>query len=204
MFIIYLLFKMNSSHLKIYIKRNTITQLWIKLMNSVLNFSTLRWNWPERRTQTETKGLLWGPPAVPFPASATARASSIHATTSLNAAAAMAVSPTRVVRSLSSARIRASTGKAVMDRATPMNTIYWANPTLSAPSMVFRRTKAIPIPRMKGSEIPAAAIPKALFPLLRIEPRSSSRPTKNRKKRRPMLATDSRIGVLHFGNILLM
>lgn len=59
----------------------------------------------------------------------------------------------------------------------------------------------IPIPKIKGNEIPAAAIPKALLPLRRIELRSSSRPTRKRKNRRPMLTTDSRIGVLHDGKI---
>lgn len=59
-----------------------------------------------------------------IPARATARAREIQAATSLIAAAAMAVSPTGVVRSLSSASTRAKTGKAVMERATPMKTKY--------------------------------------------------------------------------------
>ena len=71
---------------------------------------------PEMRIQIGTKGLLWSPPEM-----ATVEASKIHAATSLKAAVAMAVSPTWVVRSLSSANMRARTGKAVMERATPMN-----------------------------------------------------------------------------------
>ena len=66
----------------------------------------------------ETSGDL----RLSFPEMATARAKRIQATTSLKAAAAMAVSPREVVRSLSSARMRARTGKAVMERATPMKT----------------------------------------------------------------------------------
>ena len=51
-----------------------------------------------------------------------------------------------------------------------------------------------------GREIPTSAIVKARLPLRRMEVKSSSRPTRNRKKRRPILATDSSIGVLHDGN----
>ncbi|CAN6824681.1 unnamed protein product [Brassica oleracea] len=50
---------------------------------------------------------------------------------SLKAAAANAVWPTLVVKSLSSAKIRARTGKAVMERATPIksrNCQYPAEP----------------------------------------------------------------------------
>jgi hypothetical protein len=57
-----------------------------------------------------------------LPAKATAKASKIQAVTSLNAAAAIAVSPTWVVSSLSSARMRDKTGNAVIESATPMYT----------------------------------------------------------------------------------
>lgn len=76
---------------------------------------------PDRRTQIDTKGLFLWPPS-PSPAKATARASKIHAATSFRAAAAMAISPTLVVKSLSSAKMRARTGKAVIESDTPMNT----------------------------------------------------------------------------------
>ncbi|KAF1897661.1 hypothetical protein Lal_00032418 [Lupinus albus] len=155
---------------------------------------------PLSRTHTETNGLLWALPSL-SPDKATARANKIQAAMSLNAAAAMAVSPTRVVRSLSSAKIRASTGNAVMESATPMKTMNCANPTLSTPLTVLRRMMATPMPHMNGREIPATAMLNALLPLRRIEFKSSSRPTRKRKKRRPMLATDSRIGVLHDGKM---
>lgn len=58
----------------------------------------------------------------PEPERAIARARRIQAATSLTAAADIAMRPTSVVRSLSSARIRARTGKAVIERATPINT----------------------------------------------------------------------------------
>jgi len=54
------------------------------------------------------------------PERAMARASRIHAATSFTAAADIAMRPASVVRSLSSARMRARTGNAVMERATPM------------------------------------------------------------------------------------
>lgn len=57
----------------------------------------------------------------------------------------------------------------------------------------------IPAPKRNGREIPASAIVKARLPLRRMELKSSSRPTRKRKKRRPILATDSSIGVLHEG-----
>lgn len=69
----------------------------------------------------EANGLLCDPP---LPARATAGASKIQAATSLKAAAAMAVWPTSVVSSLSSAKMRARTGKAVMERETPMNKMH--------------------------------------------------------------------------------
>lgn len=71
---------------------------------------------PHRKTQRETRGER------PVPERATARARRIQAAMSLTAAADMAMRPTLVVKSLSSARMRARTGKAVMERATPMKT----------------------------------------------------------------------------------
>ncbi|KAI5337272.1 hypothetical protein L3X38_016541 [Prunus dulcis] len=116
---------------------------------------------PGRKTQIDTKGLFLCPP-TPSPAKATARANKIHAAMSFNAAAAMAVSPTRVVKSLSSAKMQTRTGKAVMERDTPMNTRNWENPALSASSMVFRRSKATPMPQMKGTDMPAMAMLTAI------------------------------------------
>nr|KYP70782.1 hypothetical protein KK1_010015 [Cajanus cajan] len=113
----------------------------------------------------------------------------------------MAVSPTRVVRSLSSAKMRASTGKAVMESATPMKTRNCAKAAWSAPGRVLRRRRATPMPQTNGREIPTAAMVKALEPERRMARRSSSRPTRKRKKRSPMVATDSSVGVLHEGNI---
>ena len=132
---------------------------------------------PERRTQTNTRGILCPPPSP-------ARASRIHATTSLNAAAAMAVSPMRVVRSLSSAMMRMSTGNAMMERATPMKTRNCRNLALSAPSTILRRMTATLMPHMKGREIPTGTMQNAFRLLQRMEWRSSSRPTRKREKKK--------------------
>lgn len=127
-----------------------------------------------------------------LPDRAMARASRIQAAMSLTAAADMAIRPTSVVKSLSSAKIRAKTGKAVMERATPMNTRNGAS--LTPLEMVPLSTKEEPIPRAKGRLIPARAMLKAFFPVRRRDLGSSSRPTRNMKKRRPMLARVSRTG----------
>jgi len=54
-------------------------------------------------------------------ATATAAASRNQAATSFNAAEAMAMAPTGRLSIRRSTKMRASTGKAVMDRAAPMN-----------------------------------------------------------------------------------
>lgn len=155
---------------------------------------------PERRTQSETRGLLWTWLLWPSPARARARVRRIHAATSFNAPAATAMPPRRVVRSLNSAKMRASTPKAVTERATPMKTRNGAKATWSAPARVLRRIRARAMPEAKGRDIPATAMANAFLPLRRIETKSSSSPMRKRKKRSPMLATVSSSGVLHDGN----
>ena len=66
--------------------------------------------------ETETNGEL-------EPESTMSRAKSIHAVMSLMAATDMYMWRRLVVRSLSSARMRASIGNAVMESATPMKTM---------------------------------------------------------------------------------
>ncbi|KAF3953606.1 hypothetical protein CMV_020967 [Castanea mollissima] len=135
---------------------------------------------PHKKTHNETRGER------PVPERAMARASRIHAATSLTAAADMAIRPTSVVNSLSSAKIRAKTGKAVIERATPMNT---RNGGPSTPLEILPlRTNDVPIPNAKGKLIPAMATLKAFFPVRRSDLGSNSRPTRNKKKSRPRLA----------------
>lgn len=151
---------------------------------------------PHKKTQTETRGDL------PVPEREMARASRIQAATSLTAAADIAILPTSVVKSFSSARIRAKTGKAVMESATPMKT---RNEIPFTPlDIVSLRTNEEPIPSAKGRLIPATAIPRALFPVLRRDLGSNSRPAKNRKNIRPRFARVSNTGRLLGGNIACM
>lgn len=139
---------------------------------------------PHMNTQTETRGER------PVPDRAIARASRIQAAISLTAAADMAIRPTSVVKSLSSAKIRAKTGKAVMERATPMNTRKGA--PLTPLEIVALSTNDVPMPNANGRVIPASAILNAFLPVCRRALGSSSRPTKNRKNRRPRFAIVSR------------
>jgi len=109
---------------------------------------------PQSNTQRGTKG------DASEPERAMARARRIQAAISLTAAADIAMRPTSVVRSLSSARILARTGKAVIERETPMKT---RKGNSSAPlDTVARRAMEVPMPRTKGKVIPQRAMPKAL------------------------------------------
>ena len=56
-------------------------------------------------------------------------------------------------------------------------------PTLSTPSIVLWRMMTMPMPHMKGREVPTAAMQNAFQSLQRMEWRSSSRPKRKRKKR---------------------
>ena len=82
------------------------------------------------------------------PESAMARARSIHAVTSLTAAADMAMWPRLVVRSLSLARTRASTRNAVMESATPMKTMSGPRGVLHA--MAAHSASEEPAPSVRG------------------------------------------------------
>ena len=150
---------------------------------------------PARNTHREVSGEL------PSPERATARASRIQAATSLTAAADKAIFPMSVVRSLISARIRAKTGKAVMERATPMKTRKGA---LLAPSaMELRSANEVPMPKINGRVIPASAMERAFFPVRLRDLGSSSRPTRKRKKMSPKLASVSRTVRLFAGKTVL-
>ena len=71
---------------------------------------------------------------------------------------------TSVFRSLRSARMRARTGKAVIDSATPRNTVkapmLWSEPTLRILHMMYDTIA----PRPNGSIMPAAAIHTVMTP----------------------------------------
>jgi hypothetical protein len=135
---------------------------------------------PLRKTHNDTNGdwLL--------PDKATARARRIHAATSLTAAADIAILPTLVVRSFNSAKIRANTGNAVIDSATP---IYTRNAEVFTPlAIVACSTNDEPIPSANGKLIPAIAIARTRPPVFRRDLGSNSMPAKNRKNIRPRFA----------------
>jgi hypothetical protein len=129
---------------------------------------------PDKKTQNEIMGEVLDPDRE------IARARRIHAATSFTAAADIAILPTLVVKSFSSARIRAKTGKAVIESATPMNTRN-AVPFTSL-DMVKRRMNDVPIPIAKGRPIPTVAIARAFFPVRPRDLGSSSSPARNKKR----------------------
>ncbi len=74
--------------------------------------------------------------------------------------------PTSVVRSLRSARIRASTGNAVIDNATPIKTVNGPKLVWRSLFMTLYIIKDTPTPSPNGSTMPTAAIHAAAFPVL--------------------------------------
>lgn len=129
-----------------------------------------------------------------------ARARRIQAKTSLMAAEEIEIRPRSVVRSFSSARIRAKTPKAVSESATPMKMM---NGTLLLSPEVEEnsgKAKEVTTPIAKGRSIPPAAMEIAFLPVRRRDFRSISRPTRKRKRRRPRFARVSSTVRLFAGN----
>ncbi|KAJ8433381.1 hypothetical protein Cgig2_019171 [Carnegiea gigantea] len=133
-------------------------------------------------------------------ARAMARAKRIHAHMSLTRADDIAMRPISVLISLSSAKILASTGKAVTARATPMNRMKVAS-CLNLCSLSMMRLKVQPI--AKGRIMPPIAKLIAFLPVRLITARSISTPMRKRKYRRPMLAIVSSTMTLLKGKIVL-
>lgn len=130
-----------------------------------------------------------------------ARARRIQAETSLTAAADIEIRPRSVVRSFSSARIRAKTPKAVRESATPMNMMNGA--LLFSPEEeeeTSGKAKEVTTPIAKGRRVPAAAMEIAFRLVRRRDFRSISRPTRKRKRRRPRFARVSSTVRLFAGN----
>ena len=103
----------------------------------------------------------------------------------------MAVFPRSVVKRLSSVRIRAKTGKAVIDIATPMKTIN--GPGLTPLETVWRRTNETPTPSPNGRLIPATAMLRDFLPVRKSEFKSSSSPIMKRKNMSPRFAKVSKV-----------
>jgi len=93
------------------------------------------------------------------PESVMARARSIQAVTSLMAAADMAMWPRLVVRSLSLARMRASTGNAVMDSEKTVKTM--SGPRSALHAMAACSASEEPVSSVMGREMPGTAMASA-------------------------------------------
>ena len=130
----------------------------------------------------------------PLPAftSATLRASNVHPMMSLPTPADNTTIPTVVSSSLSSVRMRHSTGKAVIENATPVKSMKWVYDTSDA-SMKWRyKGIASAAPSPNGMATPAAATETESRTLRRMIAMSISSPTRKRKRQRPMSATSER------------
>lgn len=108
--------------------------------------------------------------------------------------------PTVVSNSLSSVRIRQSTGKAVIEKATPAKSMKYVNLMLSLMNCLYRGTES-PAPMPKGSTIPARATVADSRAFFLITVLSISSPTRKRKRHKPMLAVRLRNGLESEGNM---
>ncbi len=115
--------------------------------------------------------------AEPLPATAEASASRPHAVTSSTAAAPMAIAPTGCLSMRRSSRMRASTGKAVIDMATPMNSANGTN-EVGGPTSP-NSGSATATPRVMGRAMLACEISAACWTRPRSRAGSSSSPTRN-------------------------
>ena len=113
----------------------------------------------------------------PLPATAEASASRPQAVTSSTAAAAMAMAPTGCRSMRRSTRILASTGNAVIDMATPMNSAKEANDVSGPTSSNSGRATAMP--SAMGTAMLACEMSAACWNRSRSSRGSSSRPTRN-------------------------
>uniref|UniRef100_A0A7N0V315 Uncharacterized protein n=1 Tax=Kalanchoe fedtschenkoi TaxID=63787 RepID=A0A7N0V315_KALFE len=109
---------------------------------------------------------------------AMATASRIQAQMSFTSAEDMAILPSSVLSSFSSARIRARTGKAVTASATLTKRMYV--PWLLTSSGLWSVKPKI-TPMTKGKIMPPTAMASAFLPERRITPMSISTPTRKRK-----------------------
>jgi len=112
-------------------------------------------------------------------AAATISASMHHAVASPSAAQAMEVCPSGVYVMPRSARMRSSTGKAVMLMEIPTNSAKAVKPTPCGPCPGYSQM-ASPTPSTKGTAMPAWLTVKANLRRPRSAPRSSSAPATSR------------------------
>ena len=144
---------------------------------------------------------------IPLPAltRATVKASNTHPTTSFPTPADRTMTPTVVWRSLSSVRIRARTGNAVIAKLTPIKRRKIPKEGADAPTeKVLYIPTAIPAPNPKGRIMLAMLTAEAIRAFLTMILRSTSSPTRKRKKTNPRFATSVRFGIATAGKIVLL
>ena len=130
----------------------------------------------------------------PLPAltRATLRASNVHPMISLPTPADKTTIPTVVSSSLSSVRMRHSTGKAVMENATPVKSMKCVYDTCEESMKCLYRGIASAAPSPNGTMTPAAATVMERRALRRMIAASISSPIIKRNRHSPMFATRER------------
>ena len=126
-------------------------------------------------------------PAAPrfaAPTAATTKASRHHAVASSTAAQTIVTAPTFVFSRSRSMRMRARTGKAVIDIDAPMKRAKDTKRTPWGACSPYSQA-ASPTPRAKGTMMLVCEITIAVCPRPRISAGSSSSPTRNMKKTMP-------------------
>ena len=138
--------------------------------------------------KTAVSAMMRSTSSGPLPATtATTNASNVQAMMSSTAAQANANTPVDVRCMPRSVRMRASTGKAVIDIATPRNSARASGGTgpSAVSSWLGYSSNAKPAPNAKGSTTDDAEMVPASFSRPRISSMSRSRPTMNMNSTRP-------------------
>lgn len=113
------------------------------------------------------------------------------------------ITPTEVCSNLSSVNMRARTGNAVMEKLTPIKSRNIPKEGCDAPAVkVLYIPTAMAQPRPNGRIMPMTLTHKATRALRNMIRRSTSRPTRKRKKTRPRLATNVKFGIAAAGKMV--
>ena len=133
------------------------------------------------RTRTRVRPA---PPRSALPTTATTKASRHHAVTSSTAAHTIVTAPTFVFSRSRSVRMRARTGKAVIDIEAPMKSAKDRKRTPWGACSWYSQA-ASPMPSANGVKMLECEVTTAARPRPRMSAGSSSSPTRNMKKTIP-------------------
>ena len=114
--------------------------------------------------------------------------------------------PTAMVRTQSS-KTEQRRFLTVMAIATPINNIYTPRLIGTVPGSCrnsLYNPQAIAQPKPNGTTMPTKLTPAAIFQFLERNRRSTSRPTRNRNRTKPRLATVERMGIVSVGKMCLV